>query len=287
MKRVALLLVVAAIGVRESRACTRCLNWIIPTGGDVPANLPGLTFGYIGPPLNPPLVMVTEVDRDGVERRLGLTFNGRIATFQRPLVEGASYRVQHPGCGQFKEIMLHAVAPAAFPNQLGTVALGPEKDDALAVPSSSSTCSTLANVRGRNATLTLSPEAIPWRTALDVQWSSDNGAILGPNPFAETPDDWSNRFVFQICSIAKGGTELEPTPPPRSVAISASIPGATADIAPIDVAVSVDCDVRGCASGPTSVAGPLFLMLLRRVRGLSRHTPEPTRKHSSSWRARK
>lgn len=240
-------------------ACSRCVWWVTPSGGDVPANLPGIRFGFLGPPLTPPMITVTELVDDGTERPVALTFPlGNLARFEQPLTEGSRYRVTHPGCGEFEEFSFRAVAAAPMPADLGRLDVGEVFDDVRTIPSSSSDCGTMVNVRGALVTLVLSDAARPWANALEGQWHLDNGTTIEPGDvFAVTPSDWTKRFVVQICSIVDGDVEVSPTEPPTSVSVTAAIPGSDFAIAPAETSLAFACEEEGTVEtiegGPSDV----------------------------------
>lgn len=293
--RTHLVVLVAALALVSiapaSRACSVCFGWVVPSGGEVPANLPGIAFAYRGPPLPSPLVTVTELDPDGAERPLELTIEDGLARFSRPLVAGKDYRVTHPGCGQAETFTLHAGASAPLPATLGTLRVGEVVDGARAVPTSRGTCTTEAQVRGRELTLVLSDAAKPWAAALSITWSADNGGVLGPEA-ALQKSDWAERLIYQACAIAEPeGVDAALMTSPHVVTVSAHIPGVDADlvaepgvtpataIAPATTAVEIDCEddswvngSEGCAGGPpVGVLGAaLGLVVYRRRRTMRR-----------------
>lgn len=272
----------ATLGATQSaRACSRCTWFLSPNGGQVPANLPGVSFSYHGPPLEGPPIMVTEIAPDGAELPLGVTLGGGAAMFDRPLVAGNTYRVRHPGCGEFLETTIRAAAAAPLPDSIGTITVDEAFDEERGVPTSSGACTTLVELRAARVAVVLSESARPWADALNFSWSVDQGIVAvvdSADTLTGAPVDWSEALAAQVCSSTD--EFAPPTPPPTRVTLSARIPGIDMAIPSTSASLSLSCsdaqvpdvaDDGGGCNGSSTVGCVSFLGVLAILIGSRRH----------------
>lgn len=288
-----------------ARPCSPpCVGWFLPAGGEVPANLPGVRFSsaYVALPREgESLIDVIEISPDGAEQAVPVVIENEsistaVATFVRPLVEGASYRVVgRLDCnGDFlaeeRSVTFRAVGERPLPRKLGRIVVEERSAEGLGdVPTSSGSCTNFAHVVARHLTVQLSDDARPWRHALAVRFSGIGGAPFG---FADLPEDLTDHLpsdwydslethAYAVCrskdpGIYRGFEEGEVT-----VQANGLIPGNEAPIAPTTVTFSLVCGdagntslgpTGGCRGAPAGIAALALFVILRSIRGRFRRS---------------
>lgn len=290
---VAVFCLVWVLPARPAQACSPpCGATVLPAAGEVPANLPGILFSYLGPAVSVPYdeaIIVTEVLPDGAESAVPLAVEPAdpwwLARFGRPLVPGATYRVAVASAcvsdHSWSETSFRAVAAAPLPGALGTVRVASSHSYSREVWTTSGSCSARADIVARALTLELDPAAIPWVHALDVRWLREDGifaSALSATDAAQDPEElwreWSNPTLYHVCDADDDG--VDPGMPEGTTLVHAvgRVPGGASSLSTPAVEVSLDC---GCGSGATSrapsIAALALLLFLRRRYGspLGRH----------------
>lgn len=271
MLRLATCLVLLAAVAPEARPCSPpCgVQLVVPSGGEVPANLPALRWWYIGPPVTvDQVVRVTETLEDGTAsslpvERVSDDRGANYARFGRSLVPGASYRVEvATGCSSdtaYATNTFRAVAEAPFPDSLGVVTVAPRSVQGIAqVWTSSGSCTQEATVVARELRLTLSESAMPWRNALVSNWYHGEylvsllGKVFdwGPTDPEAYWKDWTIATPYHTCASDDRG--IDPGAPEGTVEIiaRATIPGSAHVIPEVAASFELVCDDPKNSYGP-------------------------------------
>lgn len=287
---------VTALAPRAARPCSiypGCVK-TFPAGGEVPANLPALTWTYgLGTHVVPadqlPDPTVVEVLPDGSEQPLPTAVERGgplMIRFGRPLVSGATYRVEivH-ACSRRLDpdapldvhtTVLVAGPEAPLPDTLGTLTVSDAQRGRRSPWTSSGTCIHEADVVTRTLHLEVSDEARPWVRALSFAWSSPTG--LGDVDWYEdltverAPEDaWQGLIEidpYHICATDDPGQEDPMAAGTHTVTLDATIPGSDHVVPGASATFDLRCDEAGCGAAPNSWAlfGTLALVLARRRR---------------------
>lgn len=271
MLRVTTCLLTLALAVSEARPCSPpCgVQLIVPSGGEVPANLPALQWWYRGPWITAAeVVRVTETLEDGSTSALPVVHvvdegGGNYARFGRPLVPGASYAVEvASACSStttYVKSSFRAIAEAPLPDSLGMVAVAPRSFQAVArVWTSSGSCTHRATIVARELKLFLSESAMPWRNALVGNWYQGEHyvALLGevfdlaPHDPEAYWKDWTVATPYHTCRSDDPGVEPGAPEGTVEIVVRATIPGSAHVIPEVPASIELACDDPGNALGP-------------------------------------
>lgn len=285
-----------ALAPRAARPCSiypGCVK-TFPAGGEVPANLPALTWTYglgtqVASADELPDPTVVEVLPNGTERPLPITIERDgplMIRFGQPLVPGATYRVEivH-ACSRRLDpdapldvhtTVLTAGPEAPLPDSLGAIVVSDAVHGQRTPWTSSGTCIHEADVVTRTLHLEVSDEARPWVRALSFAWSSPTG--LGDVDWYQdltverAPEDtWQGLIEidpYHICATDDPGQE-DPMPAgTHTVTLDATIPGSAHDIPAASATFDLRCDdgPGGCGAAPTpwGLFGLLLIAIDRR-----------------------
>ena len=264
------LVFLAALYSSPARPCSvypGCVK-TFPSGGEVPANLPALTWTYgLGTYVTPadqlPEPTVTEVLGDGAEQELPITIERgapNVIRFGRTLTPGATYRIAiSHGCSRrvnagapldIHTTVLVAGPEAPIPSTLGSIDVSVATRGMRMPWTSSGTCVHEANVVTRDLILELSDEAFPWRRALVLTWSSASG--LADVDWYEDlaveraeADEWLQSIEmspYHVCTTDDPGQEEGMSEGEHAATVHATIPGSDDIIASSRAVFDLTCD---------------------------------------------
>lgn len=298
---IVLLFTWAVLTPRTARSCSPpCEGWFLPGGGDVPANLPGVRFSRFYSALlreGENLIDVVEILPDGTERAVPVTITDEsrvtaVATFARPLIAGATYRVigRLDCTGDYlaeeRSITFRAVGERPLPRTIGRIVVAEHSAEGFgSVPTASGSCTNLAQVVARHLTLRLSDDARPWRHALQIGFSNLSDGLFGfrdlpDDPMSHLPSQWHDAldtYAYAICRSTDPGIYGGFDQGEATVKASGALPGSDHAIAPTTATFSLVCGdptnttfvhPGDCSTGSAGLVALAFFAAIRARRRL-------------------
>lgn len=276
-----LLVFFAFVSLFEPQAARPCSQFrtcveTLPAGGEIPANLPGMTWTYgLGlhgtPILELPAPRVTEVLPDGTASELPTEFTlvdgVPILRFARLLVPGARYQVEvtHE-CSRWGNesapldvhtTTLIAGPEAPIPDTLGTLTVSESRQVMADAWTSLGSCTNEAEVVTRDLALEVSDEARPWVRALKLTWSSAKLYQLSDLGYWDeqqsdpSPEDAWQELIhlepYHICHSDEPGQDNPMDEGTHTVSLNAEIPGSDHVVASATATFDLVCEAAGSA----------------------------------------
>jgi hypothetical protein len=262
---------VSAVAPRSAAACgpVRCTQAKLAGAGAVPVNFPGVFWR--------PLVDDAHRDRAPDPTQISLTRAGDPDTplpFQarrtgasdfllvpdRALTVGETYvATDHAVCegygpsdapGTRIEFVVEPSAP--MPTTLGTLAaLAPQVAER-AVPGAFSPCDVVVTAASQTVQLTLAPEAVPWKSLLQLEVTVDDQPFT-PSRYEDHSAD-TQVTVYHACPGADLAADRGVAGGSHVVRMRGTIAGTTTTVASATATITLDCD-RGADGGASSDAG--------------------------------
>lgn len=251
------LVAASSIHTREAEACSApvCLPpYFTPTeGGTVPSNLPMIYWrpmGPLGSPSGDPQLLTLTTAADP-STPLGFTAtkadDAYLLVPDEPLVASTTYVFTDnntcapdvPGTPPTRTFQ--AAASAALPTSLGSlshVAITGQLD----VWTSSGSCTTPVDASYVAITLSLSPDALPWRDALHyetlvdgIPWSGAFDTLTGPNP-GHVVDT-----IYRVCASTDPGAATGVDGSVHEISVRATLPGTTVSVTTPPLTIQLLC----------------------------------------------